>query len=97
VASHPFRRNKRKGWGTEVLGLFRLSGKLRQERRINRPAIKLGKPKIAIEADACEQSFAGCGIELLRQPVFSPLAPVPELVSRMPHCIGFADPQCIKL
>jgi hypothetical protein len=69
---HRFRRNRRKGWGTKVLCFFRLGGKLRQQRRVNRPAIELRQPKVAVKANPCHQSLAGCGIELLSQLVFTP-------------------------
>ena len=42
-------------------------GKLGGKRRIHGAAIELGEPQIAVEADAGQQGFAGCGIERLRQ------------------------------
>jgi hypothetical protein len=46
--------------------------KLRQQSRINGAAIKLSQAEIAVEADAGDQSVAGCGIELLGQRLLSP-------------------------
>jgi hypothetical protein len=52
VASHPFRRKKRKGWGTERLWLIGLGFELGQERGIDGAAVELGQAKVAIEANA---------------------------------------------
>ena len=81
MASHPFRRNKRKGWGTEVLEFVWLGGKLGQQLRINGTPVKLRQSEIAVEANAGEQSLAGCGIELLRQRFFSALFLVRRIYS----------------
>ena len=39
----------------------------REQRRVHGTAVKLGEAQIAVEADAGQQGFAGCGIERLRQ------------------------------
>ena len=77
LAFPPIRRRARNGWGTQILRfswgfcLFRKRFELGEERGVYGAAIELGEAEVAVESDAGEESFAGCGVKRGRQRTYS--------------------------
>ncbi len=76
-----FAQRRAKGWGTQSLfgvclpvlrsetrgaRILRLGGQLRQQCRIDGPAVELGEAQVAVKTHARQQGFLNGGIELSR-------------------------------